>query len=113
MNIAELPFGAATYAVLLTSWLAICSVFELIERLGCCASYRLQPSRASSRPASLKRSALRLAALNWLWVGVAVLLTAPALERLLGMKSRTLPIALLQVRFFSFYYMTENFTILM
>ena len=69
--------GLGTYGVLLVSWVAACAPFAVCDRYGWLATHRLQP--AGDQSPALRRSAVRMAALNWAWLPLALGLASPLL----------------------------------
>ena len=67
-----------TYVVLLTSWLLACAPFEAADHFGWLKKWRIQP--AAHIDSGLRWRAYRMAALNWVWLPFALLLSGPFIQ---------------------------------
>ena len=82
LNEDTLKYAIGTYTVLLVSYVIPCLIFEVIDRSKFLQSYLIQPKKVETN-FKLRKTAIRMAALNFGWLPIALYLGTPILKRLI------------------------------
>ena len=82
LNESTVTYAFGTYAVLLVSYIVPCLIFEVIDRSAFLKSYLIHPKKVETN-FKLRKTAIRMAFLNFAWLPIALYFATPILKRLI------------------------------